>query len=261
VKDPKKGQKDSSANTPQKKECKFWATETGCKYGDKCNKKASHTPERAYNVAKKESKPTTVMSSVLKGKGNKKSKKARKEETESVASSTDSSDDTEQQLNSVVIITNIKKEDESDKSMVHLGWDSGASITCTSDLSFIENPIQQKIVMIASGLGGKRTITHVGKSKTFNDLKMHYIKDGQTPNLLSVAESLEKDAGSKKRKYALFSANGAVRFEANKKVAGLLENLYEAVEDENAILGTAKVVNKVYYQSFKDLRGCDNGKQ
>lgn len=155
---------------------------------------------------------------------------------------------------SCVLVGSIGKAKLLDKSKVRLAWDSGSSITCTSDMSFIESPVKLDKVDSAIGLGGKREITHMGTSKTFDGLSMKYIKDGQTPNLLSIADSLRGTESDAKRKFAIFSATGAMRFEADDKTLGMLNRLYDHADKNNLVLGTANVVNKVYYQEFIDRR-------
>ena len=181
----------STAITPTKQqECKWFAMEGGCRKGDKCPNKASHTADRAYKESSSKKKQSALVNLM-----NGKNKKQKKGDTVEDGESSDS--------NAVdcVIVCNIEKHNESiDKSKVQLAWDSGASITCTSDISFIENPKKLPESATATGLGGKREITHAGTSKTFDGLSMKFIKDGNTPNLLSLAGSLTvKKKGDKKK--------------------------------------------------------------
>ncbi len=151
-----------------------------------------------------------------------------------------------------VIVANVEANIANEK-MIRLAWDTGASITCTSDITFIEKSEELREIQTASGLGGKRNIPHSGISKTFDGIHMNYIENGQTPNLLSIARSLKsKEDGN--RKYAIFSTKGAVHVEADETITILLDKIDEHAECNNLILGMAAAENNVYYQEFEDKR-------
>jgi hypothetical protein len=84
---------------------------------------------------------------------------------------------------------------------------------------------------------------------------MKYIRDGGTPNLMSLARVLgEDDQGLKG--LAIFTDAGAVRFRAYPKVAEEVQKIVDALVEADLIEGYTEMKNGVYQQTFVGSGGC-----
>lgn len=130
-----------------------------------------------------------------------------------------------------------------------LGWDTMASINVAKDRSVIPNAQALEKIREACGVGGSRPITHVGTSEIFGGLKMSYIDGGETPNLMSVARELQKDAEGRPG-VAIFSESGAVRFRVTPELMTRITQLVDQATAEDLVEGEAVMKNYVYEQVF-----------
>lgn len=134
-----------------------------------------------------------------------------------------------------------------------IGWDSMASINVVSDLGMLSDvkELEKKTKVI--GLGGELEITHEGTCNAFGGIKMKYIPGGQTPNLLSIAETLKSDDEGFEG-IAILTSGGAIKFRAYPAVLKAVQDVVDALVDADLIEGRASVVNGVYKQ-FCDGEG------
>jgi hypothetical protein len=133
------------------------------------------------------------------------------------------------------------------KKNVVLGWDSMASVHVAKELEMLDNPVRVEGKKV-NGLGGERDVTHEGMCNAFN-LRMKYIRDGGTPNLMSLAKVLGDDDRGLKG-IAIFTDTGAIRFRAYPQVVAEVQKIVDALVEANLVEGYAEMRNGVYQQTF-----------
>ena len=144
------------------------------------------------------------------------------------------------------------------KGSMMLGWDSMASIHVAKSLEILREPTLVEKACLVNGLGGERMVTHEGMCPAFN-LKMKFIQDGGTPNLMSLAKVLEEDEKGFKG-IAIFTDKEAVRFRAYPGVVEKVQAVIDAITNEGLVEGYAEVRSGVYQQSFQKDE-CADGDQ
>lgn len=130
----------------------------------------------------------------------------------------------------------------------YIGYDSMCSLHVASSLALIPGASPLKEPREAVGMGGVRPITHKGYSTVFGK-EMSYIKDGGTPNLLSVGQECQRDATGLSG-MVLFSATGAVRFRVTPELMAGFAALVDQAEVEGLVQGKAVQRNNVYKEAF-----------
>jgi hypothetical protein len=124
-----------------------------------------------------------------------------------------------------------------------------ASIHVAKDLAMIQDPVVMEKECVVNGLGGERRVTHERVVPAFN-LKMRFIKDGGTPNLMVLAKVLGEDADGVIG-IAIFTDREAVRFRAHPAVVEKVQAVIDAITEEGLVEGYAEVRNGVYQQTFR----------
>lgn len=107
-----------------------------------------------------------------------------------------------------------------------------ASIHVANDMSIIPGAQALDSHKTAHGLGGAKSITHVGRSQIFG-LDMKFIEGGETPNLASVASQLQADADG--------------------DMQSALAKFVDKAEEYGRLEGQAMVKNGVYLEQFNQL--------
>ena len=142
-----------------------------------------------------------------------------------------------------------REVDQREGKPVHiLGWDTMCSLNVAETLDVIPGAVPLREEREAVGMGGVKPITHRGHSMIFNRV-MSYIKEGGTPNLLSIGKECQRDKTGLEG-MALFSANGAVRYRVNDELKRAFAALIDQAEAEGLVQGKAVLQNNVYKEAF-----------
>ena len=137
-----------------------------------------------------------------------------------------------------------------------LGWDTMASINVARDKHNLDSLRKLHSKRTASGMGGTLPITHQGYNSKFG-LQMHIIEGGQTPNIKSVGQSLQKD-GDGTEYVAIFTANGATQMSLTKRAKLQIMQILNEAEAEDRIMGTAIQSNGIYEEHFGEIDQQNN---
>jgi hypothetical protein len=249
--------------------CKAWQKKGTCRFGDDCYNSKTHTPENVNTQQVQANVPANTASKKKKT-AKKKSEMLPKMITASISKSSsktepsndsDSSSDSDEidcliiadisNLEDAEIVAPIKKS--KNRQLINIGWDSMASTNVVESLDLLEQPKTLTVPGKASGLGGTMLITHTGRSKTFQNRSMDYIKDGKVPNLLSIGKELqEQEDGT--TGIAIFNHAGAVHFRSTPELERKINAIIEKVARDGNITGEAVIKNHVYVQQLKDKR-------
>jgi hypothetical protein len=227
--------------------CYSWQNTKTCSFGDKCKYKHDTGNDKKGGDEKAATKV----------------KMAKKDETKvskdifSLLEEDDEGDDDAQSSTCCVIVKRTGDEDrnsvfsvrESKAHPVYLGWDTMASIHVANSLDIIPSAQELSNKKMAHGLGGERSITHLGRSPIFG-LDMKYIEGGETPNLASVATQLEADKDGETG-IAIFTSKGAVRIRANADMHSALAKFVDKAEAHGRVEGQAMVKNGVYLERYE----------
>lgn len=239
-----------SDNVPGETICRTWASTGTCSYGKRCTWVHSHKEENIIQQKKVDDiKSKSVHSTVL----FQLSPDEDSDESINVILVKDSV-----QLNSLNVVEINDHAFSYDDRVI--GWDTMASIHVAKNRTIIPNSKECTLNQVAKGVGGTRDITHTGRSPYFDNLEMSYIKDGCTPNIMSVGKILKKDSSGKDG-IAIFTSKGAVRFRATKEITQVITDLVDGLSRNGLIEGSAVMKNNIYSEDCnitenKDLKHC-----
>ena len=232
-----------------KGECFQWKATGVCPYGTNC--RFAHTPKT------EPPKATEPAGGAAPGKGSKPAGVQVPKPASNVLFMEDRvPEESENEENYVVLArtpavmacaTSIVRPSE-DKKVHVLGWDSMCSLHVADSLDIIPGAVPLRNAKEAVGMGGVKPITHKGHSLIFGKT-MSYIKDGGTPNLLSVGQECQRDRTGLEG-MALFSAGGAVRFRVTPALKEAFAALVDQAEVEGLVQGRAVLRNNVYKEAF-----------
>jgi hypothetical protein len=174
-------------------ECWAWHENGTCEYGDNC--RFNHTPkgpaktnhQQRRNRGQRGGRPNMEgkQDSRIENKVELKSEQKGEQAVESRAKSGSGNFESlfGKNVDNVFSVSHHPSEYD-------LHWDTAAFDNIAKTLAKLKNP--ERINETVRGLGGDRQVTHKGHSEIF-DMPMKFIRDGNTPNLLSIGKMVPED--------------------------------------------------------------------